>query len=414
MEYRTLIEPDRIHGSLYTNAEVFSHELARIWYREWVFVAHESELPESGDYVTRNVGRQPVVITRGEEGVIRVLLNRCSHRANLLCQDEKGSSHSFRCPYHGWTFTNSGELVGVPFRNGYGKTPIREKLALSRAPRVGSYKGFIFASLSPSGPALMEHLGNAAEAIDRLVDLSPDGEVELTAGWLKHKVSANWKMAVENQVDGYHPRFVHDSLFSAAKYQVRELCTDSSSALVRDHGNGHTELDFRPEYRKEGTSFIWFGRASEAKFPEYVERMVRRYGAERSRQLLMDGPPHVMIFPNLFLAEMNLLVIEPIGPSLTVQRQTSVLLKGAPEINRRAMRQTEGAMGPGGLLIPDDCEMMERNQVGLTAMSPEWLTLSRGMHREYSDEDGSLASNVTDETAQRGIWKKYLETMTEE
>jgi fatty-acyl-CoA synthase len=414
MDVSTLIEPDRIHGSLYTDPSVFARELARIWYHEWVFVAHTSELAQSGDYVTRRIGAQPVIVSRGEDGAVHVLLNRCSHRANLLCQDERGSAHAFRCPYHGWTFTNSGELVGVPFRQGYGPTLPTAELGLARAPRVDSYRGFVFASLAAHGPSLKEHLGAAVEAFDRLADLSPEGEVELTAGWLGHRVSANWKMAVENQVDGYHPRFVHESLFSAADYQIRELCSGNAASLARDLGNGHTELDFRPEYRAVGEPFMWFGRASEDRFPAYVKAMRERYGTERSGQLLVDGPPHVMVFPNLFLAEMNILVVEPVSPTWTVQRQTTVLLKGAPEVNRRALRQTEGAMGPAGLLIPDDCEMMERNQAGLAAGSPEWLVLRRGLAREYADGDLGLASNVTDETSQRGIWRHYRALMTAE
>jgi phenylpropionate dioxygenase-like ring-hydroxylating dioxygenase large terminal subunit len=413
VDYRTLVDPTRVHGSLYTEPGVFAEELARIWYRGWVFVAHASELAEPGDYVTRRIGRQPVIVSRAEDGAVHVLLNRCSHRANLICQADRGSAYTFRCPYHGWTFTNTGELVGVPFPQGYGPEVPRQELALTRAPRVDSYRGFVFASLAADGPPLKEHLGAAAEAFDRLADLSPEGEVELTAGWLGHRVAANWKMAVENQVDGYHPRFVHESLFSAADYQVRELCSGNASSLARDLGGGHTELDFRPEYRAAGEQFMWFGRASAGKFPRYVAAMRDRYGAERADHLLLDGPPHVMVFPNLFLAEMNILVIEPVAPDRTVQWQTTVLLKGAPEVNRRALRQTEGAMGPAGLLITDDCEMMERNQAGLAARSPEWLELRRGVHREFSDA-GGLASNVTDETSQRGIWRQYRRLMTAE
>jgi phenylpropionate dioxygenase-like ring-hydroxylating dioxygenase large terminal subunit len=410
MNVQQLIQPERVHGSLYTDPEVFAAELSRLWYRSWVFVAHASEIAEPGDYVTRTIGRQPVIVTRAEDSAIHVLLNRCSHRANLLCQADRGSAHAFRCPYHGWTFTNTGELVGVPFPQGYAEPPRRE-LGLARAPRVDAYRGFVFASLAAGGPGLKEHLGVAAEAFDRLADLSPEGEIELTAGWLRHRVAANWKMAVENQVDGYHPRFVHESLFSAADYQIRELCSGNAESLTRDLGNGHTELDFRPEYRAAGEPFVWFGRASEAKFPAYASALRSRHGDRRAAELMVDGPPHVMIFPNLFLAEMNILVIEPVSAAQTIQWQTTVLLKGAPELNRRALRQTEGAMGPAGLLIPDDCEMMERNQAGLAAQQPEWLTLSRGVAREQAGPDGVISSNVTDETTQRGIWREYRRIM---
>src|ERR1041385_4772792 len=112
----SLIRPDRVHGSLYTDPAVFAEELERIWYRTWVYVGHASEVPAADDFVVKSIGPQPVLMTRDRQGKIHLLLNRCAHRANMVCEVERGNSGSFRCPYHGWTYRNTGELIGVPFK----------------------------------------------------------------------------------------------------------------------------------------------------------------------------------------------------------------------------------------------------------------------------------------------------------
>ncbi len=110
-----LILPDRVHGSLYTDPALFEAELERIWYRTWVFVGHVSEVPEPNDYVVKSIGPQSVIMTRDRHNEIHLLLNRCAHRGNLVCDAPKGNSSAFRCPYHGWTFANTGKLLGYPF-----------------------------------------------------------------------------------------------------------------------------------------------------------------------------------------------------------------------------------------------------------------------------------------------------------
>ncbi len=414
IDYEKLIEEDRVHGSLYYDPAIFEDELEKIWYKTWVYVGHESEVPEPGDYHLKQIGLQPVILTRDKEGQVHVVLNRCAHRANMVCESEQGNSRFLRCPYHGWTYANNGDLMGAPYRGGYkGESDVEGHDGLGKPAQVESYRGFVFANMSPGGPSLDEHLGeNGKEAIDRLCDLSPEGEIQLSAGWLKHYTRTNWKMVLENEVDGYHPLFVHRSLFEAVSTQMEEVFSDKGISVVRDLGHGHTEIDMRPEYREYGEKFAWFG-VKESSVSDYIEQMEERYGEEQANQMLVDGPPHVMIFPNLFLAELNILVIQPKAVGECVQYQTPVLLKGAPDLNKRALRNTEGAMGPAGALIADDSEMYERNFQGVQARSPEWLILSRGEHREEVNEDGSRVSHHTDETTQRAIWRHYKELMTE-
>lgn len=405
-----LIEPGRVHGSLYTDPDIYAAELERIWYRTWVFVGHVSEVPEPNDYVLKSIGPQPVIMSRDRQGEIHLLLNRCTHRANLVCDAPKGNSSAFRCPYHGWTFSNTGKLLGYPFNSGYDGTALKSELGLGRVPRVAQYQGFVFGSFAEEGPTLEEHLGAATDAFDRLVRLSPTGEVELTAGWLQHKCKANWKMLLENETDGYHPQFVHSSIFSVASSGIGDLYGDKSTAVCRDLGNGHTENDLRPEFRRMDQPLGWFGAKPE-KVPDYVAQLEAKLGAETAREVLVDGSPHVMVFPNLFIAEIQLFVIQPTAVDETVQHVTAVQYKGAPDMNRRMLQQTIGSVGPAGFLLADDSEMYERNQRGVQARSPEWLTIRRGMHREREDVDGFTVGDATDEVPQRAIWKHYRSLM---
>jgi len=405
-----LIDTDRVHGSLYTDPEIYRLELERIWYRAWVYVGHVSEVPEPNDYVLKSIGPQPVIMTRDKQGEIHLLLNRCTHRANLVCDAPRGNSSAFRCPYHGWTFSNTGKLLGYPFNSGYGGTAAKKDLGLGRVARIGIYQGFVFGSFAEEGPTLLEHLGAAADAFDRLVRLSPSGEVELTAGWLQHKVKANWKMLLENETDGYHPQFVHASIFSVAESGIGELYGEKSTAVARDLGGGHSENDLRPEFRRIGQPLGWFGTRPE-KVPAYISQLEAKLGKEQATEVLIDGSPHVMVFPNLFIAEIQLFVIQPLAVDKTVQHVTAVQYKGAPDMNRRMLQQTMGSVGPAGFLLADDSEMYERNQRGVHALRPEWLELKRGTHRERLDADGMLIGDATDEVPQRGIWRHYRSLM---
>jgi phenylpropionate dioxygenase-like ring-hydroxylating dioxygenase large terminal subunit len=407
-KYSRLIEPTRVHGSLYTDEQIFAEELARIWYTTWVFVGHESEIPEPNDYIRKKLGLQDVVMTRDRDGEVHLLLNRCAHRANLVCDDARGNSSSFRCPYHGWTYRNTGELLGYPYNKGYGGKNNLD-LTMGKVPRVASYQGFVFGSFAQDGPSLVEHLGGAAGEIDRLANLSPEGKVELTAGWLQHKTKANWKLLTENETDGYHPQFVHGSIFGVTGSPIGALYSDASTAVTRNLGNGHSENDLRPEFRKFDEPMRWFG-TTESRVPDYVEAIRARHGEDAER-ILVEGAPHVMVFPNLFIAEIQVFNIQPVAADECVQYATAVQLAGAPELNKRMISQSIGSVGPAGMLLADDTEMYERNQRGVGMLAPEWLDVRRGIHREQTDENGFTIGTATDEVGMRGFWAHYKKLM---
>jgi phenylpropionate dioxygenase-like ring-hydroxylating dioxygenase large terminal subunit len=421
IDYGAAIRTDRVHGSLYVDPAVFADEMSRIFTRGWVFVGHDSEIPEPGDWLTRRLGREPVIFVRDRDGALRVLANRCAHRGTTLCWAPRGNSRSFQCTYHGWTYSLAGELKGVPHPGGFHRQ--KSDLGLDRPGQIGSYRGFVFANLSGDAPALEQHLGaGGRDLIDRLCDLSPTGRIRIRAGWIGHRFDANWKMLPESDNDGYHLRWVHASMVESAPdtyYEEAVLGTEQSNASrAVDHGGGHVELDFRPSYTTEGA---WLGMSADKAEP-YFRALEGAYGPQRARELLRAGPPHAMIFPNLFLGEMNLAIVEPVAPAVTIHHHTAVQLEGVDEaFNQRLLRQSEAALGPASFIVPDDAVTAERMQrafagsvhAGAEGMNGSWIDLSRGLERETLDPaSGRRAGHVTDETTNRGFWRHYRELMT--
>jgi len=411
IDYKTLVRDDRIHASLYTDPRIFAEEMDRIFHAGWVFVGHESEIPRPGDYVTRHLGREPVIMVRGKDGGVAVLVNRCMHRGTMLCPADRGSVRTFACPYHGWTYDLGGDLLGVPYPGGY-ESFDKSAHGLTRAPRVSSYRGFAFASLSATGVTLLAHLGAATRLIDRSCDLSPAGEVELTAGWVKHRCAANWKMLPENDSDGYHLGFVHAALFKSIRTQYQRVVGEEKGikAVVRDWGRGHIEIDWSPGYQGP---FEWLGGASGPVVADYVVALERRDGPQTTHRRIMEGPAHALIFPNLFLGETNIAIVEPVSVEECVHWHTPMFLTGVPQFNGRLLRMAEAGMGPASFLMPEDLIVASRNQAGLHARTVEWLLLARGLNREYVDAEGRVVSHVTDETTNRALWHHYRSVMTD-
>ena len=154
--YAELVSDDprafRVHGSLYTDPEVFASEMERIFERTWVYVGHESELPAAGDYKTVLAGTQPLIITRHEDGQLYALYNRCRHRGAVVCRQERGHSNFFRCRYHNWVYANNGTLIGMSQDTGYPKDFDKNQYGLVRVPRMTNYRGLLFVSLAEDGP----------------------------------------------------------------------------------------------------------------------------------------------------------------------------------------------------------------------------------------------------------------------
>jgi phenylpropionate dioxygenase-like ring-hydroxylating dioxygenase large terminal subunit len=160
-----LVQSDRVHTSLYTSSDIFALEIEKIFNRTWVWVAHESEVPDAGSFKSAMVGTQPVIVVRDRKGGINVLLNRCRHRAATVCEHRSGKTNGFTCPYHGWGYGLDGALRGVPHPESYGDTLEKDQLGMVRL-RTESYAGMIFASFNPQIEPLTDFLGPTMKWMD--------------------------------------------------------------------------------------------------------------------------------------------------------------------------------------------------------------------------------------------------------
>jgi phenylpropionate dioxygenase-like ring-hydroxylating dioxygenase large terminal subunit len=400
--FRELVQYDRVHRLIYIDPQIFALEMDRIFSKSWVYVGHESEVAQPGDYKSTTIGVQPVVMTRHRDGDIYLLFNRCAHRGAVVCREERGTSSYFRCLYHGWTYNNDGTLLGVPHRPGYGPDFRTEELGLGRVPRVESYRGFVFASLNPDVESLLSYLGQARYYMDLILDWSPEGEIEVTRTPTKYRYGANWKLHLENWADNYHPGFTHE-----AQFEVFRTRTGVSHARADDGvenvylGHGHAAIDFGDEERSP--------RAD----AEHRAALERRLGPERARMVLESGL-NLVVFPNLLFRTGGpyFLVIQPVRVDETEMLGYRYRLKGpAEEYNRRATRAAPTA---ASTVQTDDLEAFERIDEGLRVQSMEWVLFNRGLHRERALPNGEIRGLGADEVGNRGQHLEYLRLMLEE
>ncbi|TDC48905.1 aromatic ring-hydroxylating dioxygenase subunit alpha [Actinomadura sp. KC345] len=243
-----------IPAYVYNDAGVFALERDRIFTRSWVFLAHESEIPDPGDYVVRRIVDDSFIVARDEAGTVRVLFNMCLHRGMQVCRAEVGNTSHFRCPYHGWSYRNDGSLIGLPFHeHAYGGErgfPKKGKTLLP-APSVDTYRGLVFASLDPAAPPLREHLGEFAFYLDLYADQSPAG-IELR-GPQRWRVKANWKIGAENFAgDSYHTPHTHSSVVEVGLFGEPKANKRKEGALYFAGAGGGTTYKLAPGLGFEG------------------------------------------------------------------------------------------------------------------------------------------------------------------
>jgi phenylpropionate dioxygenase-like ring-hydroxylating dioxygenase large terminal subunit len=411
LHFNELIRGPHVAGRLYRDPEVFERELEAIWYKVWVYIGHASEVAEPGDLVRRQIGLQPVIMLRGDDGEINVFFNRCRHRGNLVCQLERTNVEVITCPYHGWTYARSGELLEPTFEEGYDSNLRKQDFALARVPRVASYRGLVFASASPDGITLDEHLGPVKEFIDLFMDLSPVGEIDLNTGVQKLSYRGNWKMLPENSLEGdYHGPFIHRVAFDLHARQtglsMSSLYENEIPDVIRYLPGGHMVEDYRG-----ATMAPPPGKPSPARVA-YAQAMEARHGQERARQLLSTIAPLVYVFPNFLYLMTHIRRVQPVSVDQTYVYYQPMFLNGAPdEINQARLRLHEFGFGPAGFISPDDIEIMERNQIGIQARGNDLSFIGRGIHREKTLSDGGTSGFTMDENHLRGMWRHYAKLM---
>jgi phenylpropionate dioxygenase-like ring-hydroxylating dioxygenase large terminal subunit len=433
-QLRDLVQPGRVHRSLYTDPRIFDLEMERIFERAWIYVGHESEVKAPGDYRTTRIGRKPLVMVRHQDGKIYVLHNQCAHRGTMVVADEHGNASEFRCCYHGWTYHTDGRLKAVSLPHGYPShfDPKDPSIAMVQVPRVGNYRGFIFASLADGGPSLEEFLGYMTTSFDDLVDRAPDGELEVAGGVFKHAYSANWKVYLENLCDAAHPIFVHQSSIAAAEQQSDSVYSDGSGEIairqMRQNGapysfwesqvgiwtypNGHS---FLGDYHDDAKLVA---ALNDPAFRQYITALETKKGTDETARILSVRRWNSNVYPNLsFMSQFQQLrVVHPIGLNRTVVYTYNFRLKGAPEkMFERTISFANIVNGTGSLVLTDDLETYNRIGIGLASGGAEWLEIGRGYTSDLADKTGGRrGKNSTSEIFIRNMFDAWLGFMTDE
>ena len=424
-DVRALLRLDEglVHSDVYTSEAVFDLEIEKLFHDGWVYVGHDTEIPEQGDYVLRSVGAQSIILNRDKAGKLHAFMNRCRHRANSVCQYDRGNAAQFQCSYHGWTYGDDGTLIGLPFREGaYDPTLSMTDLSLISV-KIEAYRGFIWVNLMGQGLSLCDHLGEAGrKAIDLFCDASPEGEITLQQGCNKTKIFANWKF---QGGDGYHTPFTHQANFGIMRAKRSGVGRASVTRgrmedgwISRDMGNGHYCLDSR----NTGQGF----KLPDAPWAhEYRRAMVKSYGEARADFIIRAyGNPHAILMPNLQLLSPDVRVVRPIKVDEFDVSFYCAFLKGVPnELNELRLRDTEDRMGPAGSINPDDVDMFERNQFGMKQVVDPWKFMARGRERERIDSDektpeayrmsGTLIGHYSDEVTQRAQLRWWAERLSQ-
>jgi phenylpropionate dioxygenase-like ring-hydroxylating dioxygenase large terminal subunit len=424
-EIAKLIEPGRVHRRVYTDPDLFDLEMERIFGRAWLFVGHTSQVPNPGDFITTDLGRQPVIMVRHRDGSVQVLLNRCTHRGAKVVNERRGHAPRLTCCYHGWTFDTDGRLVTVPVPEGCAENFDKEAFGLARAPRVGEYRGFVFASLAAKGSSFEDHIGPVKGNIDDLVDRAPDGTLALDAGMHRYVYNGNWKLQVENVLDSYHVPFGHASTVNKDGVQFARREGDQKGAMVVETEKKQTAASW-----KDRKSFIagnghgWTsntslddGKRSSPAFDEYKKVLVEKVGAARANDILTPRLHNSLLYPNMSIMGLNIhvRVIKPIAVDRTEVTIYPIRLVGAPEAmnfgNIRLLNVTHSA---ASFVQTDDLESFVRAQKGLQSTMTDWVDISRGLGAEEPDRERNATRELaTHEMVVRAQYKAWLGYMHE-
>lgn len=401
----------RVNREVFRSTEIFAREQRQVWDRHWLYLGHESEVPKPGDFKQRTLAGRPLIFARDSTGRVRAYLNSCPHRGTVLCRETEGNAKTFQCFYHAWTFANTGELVGIPDAGAYPpERGFAAEMGLRSAPRFENYRGFVFVSFAANGPSLSDHLADARDYLDMMVDHSERG-LQVIPGTHMYAIRGNWKLAVENAMDGYHFSPTHTTFIEYLKNTGYVTSDEGGRAITLE--NGHSVLVFSGHGGRVGMQ--WeprFGPEQQVRVEENVRRLAARVGEERAKRIA--GTSRILyLFPNLLLFDIEGLAarqLEPVRPDFTDVRAWELApATESPEERELRIRILGSFIGPGGLATPDDVEAYECVQRGVVATAGDprpyvdWSDISRGMAREA---EGQPARNV-DEAGIRGFWRHW-------
>jgi phenylpropionate dioxygenase-like ring-hydroxylating dioxygenase large terminal subunit len=429
-DIRGLVRRDRVHRRAYADPKVFQLEQERIFGRLWIYVAHESQLKNPGDFVRTRLAQYEILVTRHSDGKIYVLQNRCPHRGARLCMADQGSSKLFSCPYHAWTFRPDGSLASVPHRRSYPEAFSLDDRQnhMQRIDHVETYRGFVFATLNENPAPLLNHLGPMTEVIDNLVNRAPDGEIEIADSNFTLEYHGNWKLHLENAADIFHPSFVHSSSVMPARRASAHasiLDQDQTREMLLANGFGFSEWEniqlsgvagghtFMTNFYSKG---VLTDEVADPVAAGYQAALTAKLGPERAASVLAVNRFNNIVYPNLVINAryQQMRVTIPISVDRTLIRVHCFRLKGAPdEMFHRSVRFLTTLGSPASMIFSDDVEMLERCQQGLARDVGPWVDFSRGLDSDRHNPDGSV-SGAASEMPMRVQFEAWVNYMTAE
>jgi p-cumate 2,3-dioxygenase alpha subunit len=406
-----LVDDNRTNGTFrvdrrsMTSPDVFAREKEMIFDRCWLYIGHGSEVARPGDYVRRSVMGRELVFIRGQDDVVRCFFNTCPHRGAQVCREDRGNTKRFQCFYHAWTFNSEGALIALPDEGGYSARFDRSDCSMSQVPHLDHYRGFWFISYATAIEPLGEYLDEAKEYLDLVVDQSESG-MRVLPGTNEYSIRANWKLLVENSIDGYHALPLHQTYFAYVKSYGGGIKTANLSGDGgRQLGHGHVVLEGEAPYGRPIARWDnLFGDDAKSEIAQVRARLVERHGEDRTFRMA-DTFRNVLIFPNLIINDITAITIryfEPLAPDLMHVSAWALAPVEETDGSTRLARRINSYLtfiGPGGFATPDDVEALESCQIGFRAgEGARWSDISRGM---------TQMPGPVDELQMRAFWRAW-------
>ncbi|MFV8464770.1 Rieske 2Fe-2S domain-containing protein [Flavobacterium sp. LB1P62] len=379
----------------FTNPELFELEMKYIFENNWVYLAHESQITELNDYFTTQIGRQSIFIARNKEGELNAFINACSHRGAQLCRYKKGNKSTYTCPFHGWTFNNSGKLLKVKDVKGAGypeQFNTEGSHDLKKVARFESYKGFLFGSLNPDSSSLEDYLGDTKKIIDQMVDQAEFG-LEVVRGASTYTYDANWKMQMENGADGYHVSSVHWNY-------VATMGNRKEDGVKAVDPNGWSKSIGGVYGFENGHMLLWTKMLNPEVRPLYsqLDRLNAELGEERTN-FIVNETRNLAIYPNVYLMDQFSTQIRVVRPISVDKSEVTIYCfapKNEPAADRALrIRQYEDFFNVTGMGTPDDLEEFRSCQESYLAKDMPWNDVSRGAeHWVYGPDEHATAMGI--------------------
>ncbi len=389
----------------FVERDVFEKEYAAIFNKCWLYLAHASELPDPGDYLTRTIARRPVLFTRDKEDRYHALLNSCPHRGAVVCRERRGNASAFQCMYHGWNFRNDGQIRGAPGADGY-PADFRDDphKSMTRVPRLERFGDFFFVSFAKDGEDLSTYLADAGDYLRLVAEHSESGMI-IVGGTQEYAIRGNWKLLAENSVDGYHANSTHSTYLEYLKNANGALHDTRLAGNGRDLGNGHAVIEYAAPWGRPIASWVpLWGDEGKREIDAIYSKLSARLGDDRANRLARKNR-NMIIFPNLVVNDIMAITVRtfyPIAPDyMNVNAWALAPREESDWLRKFRLFNFTEFLGPGGFATPDDVEAIEKCQVGYSnVLEAPYNDISKGMSR---DGDASY----DDELQMRSFWREW-------